>query len=138
MKTKTLFLDFDGVLHPMSASGSELFQNLWMIEQFADLPNFEVVISSSWRFHYPLEALTQRLGKLQPIVVGATGDAVIGKHARHREILGYCVATGIGDWRALDDSQIEFPLAEKRLFKCNPRTGLTMKELNFISGWLKE
>ena len=99
MRTKTLFLDFDGVLHPMSASGSELFQNLWVIEQLADQPNFGIVISSSWRFHYPLQALVENLGRLRTIVRGTTGDAVIDKHARYKEILSYCDAAGVDDCR---------------------------------------
>ncbi len=137
MKTRTLFLDFDGVLHPMSASGSELFQNLWMIEQLADRPNFEIVISSSWRFQYTLQALSKRLGKLRPVVVGATSDAVIGKYARHRETLGYCAAMKISDWRALDDSYMEFPPDENRLIICNPRTGITKKEIDMTCEWLR-
>ena len=72
---KTLFLDFDGVLHCMAQTASRPFDRLELIEPLVDIAPFEIVISSSWRFHFELSEIKGRLGRLRQFVVGTTGDA---------------------------------------------------------------
>ena len=43
---KTIFLDFDGVLHVIQANFEERFSKLYLLEDLAKEFSFEVVISS--------------------------------------------------------------------------------------------
>ena len=50
----------------------------------------QLIISSSWRFHYPLEELRQMLlDGLAHRVVGRTGPALAVKHARYQELKAF-------------------------------------------------
>lgn len=133
---KTLFLDFDGVLHCMAQTASKPFDRLGLIEPLVDVAPFEIVISSSWRFHFELSEIRERLGRLRHFVVGTTGEAVIGRYARHREILEYVRHYRIEDWRALDDAYLEFRENSSELILCDPRVGVSEKEVEALKGWL--
>jgi hypothetical protein len=51
---------------------------------------YQLIISSSWRFHYPLEELRQMpLDGLAHRVVGRTGPALAVKHARYQELKAF-------------------------------------------------
>lgn len=55
-----LFLDFDGVTHPEPCSVESAFCNLPLIESVMrerELRDIDIVISSSWKDHYCLDAL---------------------------------------------------------------------------------
>jgi hypothetical protein len=50
----------------------------------------QLIISSSWRFHYPLEELKQMLTDgLVHRMVGRTGPALAVKHALYQEIKAF-------------------------------------------------
>ena len=133
---KTLFLDFDGVLHGMSQTSARPFERIYLLEPLVDVAPFAIVVSSSWRFHFELSEIRQRLGRLNPLVVGTTGEAIVGRNARHREILSYVQHHQINDWRALDDAYLEFPDDAAGLVLCNPRTGVTEREVRILRDWL--
>ena len=82
MTTSTLFLDFDGVLHSISGYRDEPFCRLPLLEEVLVDADVDIVISSSWRFQYSLEALKDRLGQLGPKVVATTGDPHVGSYPR--------------------------------------------------------
>lgn len=134
---KTLFLDFDGVLHSMAQTATRPFERLALIEPLVDAASFQVVISSSWRFHFELHDICQRLGRLRGLVVGTTGDAVIGRHARYREIQAYVRDYSITDWRALDDAYLEFPDDTPELILCDPRVGVEESGVIRLREWLQ-
>ncbi len=134
---KTLFLDFDGVLHP-TAHGSALFSQLPLLEKVLEGLSCQMVISSSWRFHVDLNQLRKYFSNdLQAKVVGVTGDPYVGAYARFHEINSYVSDNGITDWRALDDSNLEFPKGCPQLIRCNPNTGLSATEVKLIEQWLQ-
>ncbi len=134
---KTLFLDFDGVLHP-TAHGSALFSQLPLLEKALEGLSCQMVISSSWRFHLNLNQLRQHFSNdLQTKVVGVTGDPYVGAYARFHEINAYVSGNGITDWRALDDSYWEFPKGCPQLIRCNPNTGLSVSEVDLVKQWLQ-
>jgi len=133
---KTLFLDFDGVLHCMAQTATKPFSRLILIEPLVDIALFQIVISSSWRFHFELAEIQEQLGRLRPFVVGTTGEAVTGRYARHREILEYVQQHRISDWRALDDAYLEFPENLAELILCDPRLGVSEKEVAALRSWL--
>src|ERR1035437_189613 len=110
-----LFLDFDGVLHGL---GQQVFEHLPRFEAILrDFPQIEVVISSSWRENYSLDALRAFFSEdMQPRIVGTT-PVITAKwppyrrHIRHQEIQDYIVSQGFDTrpWLALDDDMTLFP-----------------------------
>ncbi len=136
---KTLFLDFDGVLHPTLATPKQLFSKATMLVDVIERWQPWVVISSSWRFHFSLEEILSRLPDAVAIQVrGKTGEAHIGKHARWNEIQDYCSRHRTADWRALDDSSFEFPQNCHELIRCDGAIGLTSLEVARIESWLSD
>ena len=119
-----LFLDIDGVLHPGSGLDSGL---MCRAEDLADAiagQEVRIVISSSWRFHRELEKIAGMLPEaISERVIGATGDAYIGRWPRYNEIRNWVAANDpLVDWRALDDARLEFPNPCPPLISCDPRT----------------
>ena len=135
---KTLFLDFDGVLHTMTDMSVSPFGRLPLLADVLVGRPVHIVVSSSWRHHFEWSEIRQKLGVLAPMVVGCTGEAILGVHARYHEILHYAEDHGIADWRALDDAWIEFPEHEKRLILCNPRVGVDVLQLQLLDAWLNQ
>ena len=87
-KEKLLFLDFDGVLHPTHFAGESPFSRAQLLEETLALFSPKIVISSSWRFTHNLEKLQKTIpNHISSLIIGATGQAVIGKHPRFTEIL---------------------------------------------------
>ena len=134
MVDKTLFLDFDGVLHPsISTDFFTKVDLLWSAIQ--DSPP-HIVISSSWRFRHTLKQLKQLLGPdIGKCVIGTTGDAFIGRYARNEEINQWISLHRCTNWIILDDSRFEFPENSPRLLLCNARTGLTDDIADKLKTW---
>ena len=135
---KVVYLDFDGVLHPTRLAIESAFCRVHLLEPLFDNNSVSIVISSSWRFTHKLSALQAKLpSSLAQCVIGVTGDAVIGKHARYQEIIKHAKELEHGSlWCALDDSYWEFPSTCKELIRCNPNTGISSKEIAVLSTWL--
>jgi hypothetical protein len=138
MYPKYLFLDFDGVLHSANQPGV-VFTQVQLLEQALAGSTCQLIISSSWRFHYPLEEIKQMLPEsLAQRVVGRTGPALAVKHARYQEIKAYLDQRGksLANWRALDDAVLEFPQDCEHLILCNPNTGMAKPQIQAVSEWL--
>jgi hypothetical protein len=134
---KTIFLDFDGVLHPVNASKKEYFSLASKLLLAIDGAECEIVISSSWRFHQPFSRLKSYLPKqLETLVVACTGEAFIGQHARYNEIQEYLRHDYVCDWCALDDSFFEYPKNFSRLILCDGVVGLDNLQIQKIKKWL--
>lgn len=137
IRAKTIFLDFDGVLHSTSAGLDAYFSQANLLAEVVKKYRPAVVISSSWRFHYPIVEILQRLPEeISNAVVGCTGEAYIGRHARWNEIKTYCQQHRVMDWVALDDSTFEFPSPCEQLIACNPNIGLSAGQIELLSAWL--
>ncbi len=134
---KTLFLDFDGVLHPTLATPKQLFGLAHLLVEAVDRWNPQIVISSSWRFHFTRQEILSRLpSALATRVRGTTGDAYVGRHARWNEIQAYCRQHPIADWRALDDSAYEFPASCVHLIHCDGARGVMARQIDELNAWL--
>ena len=133
---KTIFLDFDGVLHVIQANFEERFSKLYLLEDLAKNFSFEVVISSTWRLFYDVSSLKVNLKTLGERVVGVTGDSLTGPYARYLEIKAYAEENNILDWRAIDDATQEFPEDENRLIECQPNMGIGEKQIDVLTSWL--
>lgn len=136
---RTLFLDFDGVLHPSFATDGQLFCRMPLLERALESGFCEIVISSSWRFHHPPDKLRSVFPPhLRGLVVGQTGDAAIGAaFPRYREITAYLEHRPATDWRALDDSRFEFPDPCPRLIFCDPGVGIADPQAAALAAWLR-
>jgi len=138
---KLIFLDFDGVLHPNFCHEEHYFSRtgylMAAIDGFKD--DVKVIISSSWRFHWPADVLLQKLpASLAPLLVGFTPEVDPGRHQRYREIHAYLkFRRGHADWRALDDADNEFPKGCRELIRCEGRTGLDDSTVARLRLWLK-
>lgn len=135
---KLLFLDFDGVLHSVEANKQELFCKAPLLSSFLSVNPCEIVISSSWRLHFSLDELKQRL---QPpfasLIVGQTGPREKGLWSRFAEIQNYISKNKPqANWRALDDSVKDFPADCPELIPCDPHEGITAKQIKVLSSWL--
>ena len=138
MNEKVLFLDFDGVLHPTLAQPSALFIHGARLAEVLRPYPVNIVISSSWRFHFSMKEILAKLpDELCDAVIGVTGDAHVGKFARWHEIHRYIKSHRVTDWRALDDSSFEFPLSCKELIACDGSIGVAGPQLDLISSWAR-
>lgn len=136
-----LFLDIDGVLHPIQAEDDELLTQLPLFEDWLRRrPGIEVVISSSWRHSHSLEQLKGLFAPdLRDQVVGVTdlywrwvyeetGEAPLTTaHERELEVLRWLELHGAkgAAWVALDDMPGQFNRTLNHVVACEPRVGLT-------------
>lgn len=110
-----LFLDFDGVLHPVS--GSPPFHPDCMAvlsSSLSEYPDIRIVVTSSWREEKPLSELKSLLGNnLGSRVIGVTPviDEPFMHHVRYHEVQAYLSDTSQPDipWFALDDELGSYP-----------------------------
>lgn len=126
----TLFLDFDGVLHPALCPYEKHFCRRPLFEDVMRRhPAVRIVISSSWRRIHAIDYLRSRFSRdIAERIVGTTQlwepDEPMN---RYQEILAYIGKQRLDGipWLALDDSAFEFPERCANLLLCDSRFGLT-------------
>ncbi len=138
LRLPTIFLDFDGVLHGETEVGSRPFNKLPLLEEALGKTDsdFQIVISSSWRFHYTLDELRGKLGSLKNYVVGVTPEIRPCSDMRYHEILEVVRAYGLEKWIAIDDAFWEFPPDCGNLLRCKPQVGFSFTECRALKEWL--
>lgn len=124
-----LFLDIDGVLHPVSPFNKDVgvFCHLQRFEVvMRDFPEWLIVISSSWREEFSTDVLRSFFSPdIATRVVGVTPIVLAGgKFLREIEIRQYLSSTGqqTAPWIALDDSAHSFQ-DQNNLVLCSSETG---------------
>lgn len=107
MKKVAIFLDFDGVFHPLMGS----------TKHFGDLKNFEAVIkeyfqildidfiiSSSWKNRYSMEEIKSFFSKeIAEKIIGVTEEKGNGDGARYNSAQEFMKNSKYDYWIALDD-----------------------------------
>lgn len=144
-----LFLDFDGVLHPEDAGPDDLFCHVGLLDQaLQDLPQVQIVVSSTWRELHPLNELRASLGPLAPRVIGQ--NPVRPYRVQLPERLwsfvreGECVAWlrenqhPATPWVALDDHAWRFSPHCRNLLLTDSRLGLTPADAERLKKMLRE
>ena len=133
-----LFLDIDGVLHPGSGLDDTRLIHAAALETALHGKSVQVVISSSWRFHHPVEEILADLpAGLAQRVVGATGPAHLGRWARFHEIKAWLERHApLADWRSLDDAVFEFRKPCPQLIACHPQEGFGSRQALELGRWL--
>ncbi len=134
-----LFLDFDGVLHPLDTE-DELFTSLPLLEAvLREASHVEVVISSAWREHHPLDELRGFFGPdLRPRIidvtpVGCDTDDLpleVQAYLRHSECLWWLRQHRPPGtpWLALDDQPGLWGFSCPNLMLIDSSTGLTARD----------
>jgi len=125
-----VFLDFDGVLHPVG--GSTLpFEHLPSFEEFLRKhPEVQVVISSSWRETFGVDYIRETFFSfdVQQQIIGGTPS--LPNCYRYDEVQTHIEQSGYkGDFIVIDDDAGQFPPAWPPLLLCNPSEGLTHEKL---------
>jgi HAD domain in Swiss Army Knife RNA repair proteins len=134
---KILFLDFDGVLHNTNSSNEKIFNKLGLLVEALKEKPCPIVVSSSWRFQYTLDQLKNFLQPLSGLIINTTGAPYVGRFPRYNEIKEYLKEhEPLADWRALDDSFLEFPKPCPELILCKAKTGITHNEIKKLVEWL--
>lgn len=140
-----VFLDFDGVLHPNQATPEQRFQHVDALMDLLDEhPEAELVVSSSWRFHFSWEELQAEVPhRLAARLTAATGQALPGRIQRHAEVSAFvrrleAEGQGARPWCALDDCSWEFPPDCDELIACDGARGIQEPELCRLQGWLSQ
>ena len=131
----TLFLDFDGVTHPLHCHESKHFSCLPAIEAvLREVPDVEVVISSTWRLQYPLEKLRARFSAdIAKRVVDVTPlgwdqqecPDMLWSYPRHAECWQWMRINrwASDNWLAMDDRPFIFRPFFKNVIVTDGRTG---------------
>ena len=118
---KVLFLDFDGVLHPLSSligfemrmkredaiSLGRLFRWAWILEELLVDSNVEIFVHSSWRQFLKEPELLQHLGPVAHRFRGCTELGVGRWEGIQRLVQELNLLPD--EWIVLDDRQSEFP-----------------------------
>ena len=130
-----LFLDFDGVTHPVSAAGRYFrSENIKPVEQAILGLNPRIVISSTWRLDKSLSELKELLGDIiGSCVVGITPefDDPFVHSPRQIEVEMYLEQNGITNipWLAIDDTPA-FYRKDAPLLLTDPAKGFTENDIN--------
>jgi len=153
-----LFLDLDGVLHPQPCPDSDLFSRVPILEDvLRPFPDWEVVISSSWRLQMPLMEIRSHLPEsLAKRVVDITPDGrfesllgrppTLGQHThgvRQIEIEAWLRQHRAGGgWRtryaALDDWPYNFcSPTPPWVVLCDPAVGLDEGRAQRLMEWMR-
>lgn len=136
MTKKTLFLDFDGVLHPYDAAAerdldeANLFCWAKIIEAILDdidnAGRIKIVLSTTWaqRSHWTL-ARNYLPESLKNRVVGGTHPAPVARGVQiELHAMDYRIPET--DWIAIDDDDYNWPTQHlDKLVKCNPHLGIS-------------
>jgi len=138
---KILFLDFDGVLHPLNSKRESLFCNVHYLEKSLEGASCKIVITSNWRLTHSIDAMRELLPqKISELIIGATDIAAGVNHQRFVEIQNYLnmyIDSNPVDWRAIDDTVIHFPSECENLICCDTHSGMGSAEQIQITQWLK-
>lgn len=105
---RLLFLDFDGVLHPVASKPSQCLPFEWLPELTAllsEAPDVEIAVHSSWAERYSLEELREFLGPLGCRLIGAVNPGPKASSI----ILFLRSNKDAVDWLVIDDEADEFP-----------------------------
>lgn len=132
MKT-ALFLDIDGVLHPMSAiqieevgrdmivTGQDQLRWAPILWELIEEVDVQIVVHSSWRHIYRLDEIVRRF----PMPIRDRIFDVTAGAGRYESIVEYVERYRIDRFAVLDDLPSAFPTGWRHLIACDPESGIS-------------
>lgn len=145
-----LFLDFDGVLHPEHCHESKHFSCLPVLEDaLRHLPQWQVVITSTWRLQQPLDQLCSKFSAdIAARVIGDTPrfstlvdvPSTLVSYEREAECHAWLRKNDMFylPWLAVDDRSWLYRPFCKSLFLVNGKAGLTAIEGEQLEGRMRQ
>jgi HAD domain in Swiss Army Knife RNA repair proteins len=124
-----VFLDFDGVMHPVGCDPERHFCQRDLFEEvMREHPDVRIVISSTWRQAYPMAELKRLFSPdIAQRIIGKTPthEDESEEHIRYREIGQVLQNPKVAGarWIAIDDSDFEFPDGCPNLLLCSGERG---------------
>lgn len=127
-----LFLDIDGVMHPMNRSRGVFSQEDCLADVLRDFPHVQIVITSAWRTEHAIASLKGFFKTdLKERIIGVTPDFAgdlqdeSRLYQREKEIEFWLRDEGreFESWIALDDADWLFSPSCRRLLVVDPDTG---------------
>lgn len=135
---RVLFLDFDGVLHHAQGTAVPEFSLAPLLADAMSGRDCDIVVSSTWREHHPVDRLRSFLpASLAARVVDVLGPDHRGPFVRQKNILAWLsTQEPLVEWRALDDAACEFSVGCPELILCDGATGLRGEQCAQLQSWL--
>lgn len=134
-----LFLDFDGVLHPIPCKDKDMLCFIPRLEGvLRDFPHVQVVISSLWRASHDLDGLRAYFSEdIRPRIIGMTpftdimaweseGRFFVQKTRYEEARLWIAQNAYTGPYVSLDDAGNEFPDECLTLIPCESEEGFSI------------
>ena len=123
-----LFLDFDGVLHPLNREDGALSRLPQLEITLRKFNEIDIVISSAWRQEYSLAQLREYFSDdIQKRIIDVTPvlNHLDNRYLRQAEIDLWLRDAGreYEGWIALDDSEWLFPPGCRNLILVDPEVG---------------
>lgn len=131
---RVIFLDFDGVLHPVSALSwfqlrrplrqtiqmARLFRWTWVLDELlVGHEDVQLLVHSTWRLLQDEQTLHEVLGPLAPRFAGRTVGA-----DRYQSIVDALERLPGSQYQILDDHAEQFPHEVEHLIVCDPELGV--------------
>lgn len=147
---RTLFLDIDGVLHPEHCHESQHFCCLPVFEQvLRRTPDWDVVITSTWRLQFPLQDLRARFSHdVAHHIIGVTAKFSqlenvpdsLQAFEREAECNAWLRANDrvVFPWLAIDDRSWLYRPFNRSLFLVDGKTGMTAADAEELIGRLQD
>ena len=141
-----IFLDMDGVLHPVSSPPAQRWSAGHRLSVLLmRYPSVHIVVTSSYRWHLDLEGLRAVFpAPIRARVVGATPmlSPAVGQCElpdRHREVLAWLhgQATGATPWLAIDDDPRHYAAHCEQLYLTDGLIGLSDQDVEVLSERLR-
>jgi len=135
--TRLMFIDFDGVLHPMDEVHRPAGWFRWLpvlADLLAPWPDVRLVIHSSWRYEYSDTELRVLMGPLSSRVFGSVPPL-----PREQAIENFLQANKakVVSHLVLDDDAREFTAGRLNLVLCDSLEGLTQRRVqDRVRHWL--
>lgn len=128
-----LFLDIDGVLHPMSAieieevgretivTGENLLRWVPILWKLIEEVDVQLVVHSSWRHIYRRDEIVRRF----PMPIRDRIFDVTAGAGHYESVIQYVERYRIDRFAVLDDMHSAFPTGWRHLIVCDPELGIS-------------
>lgn len=107
MKKVAIFLDFDGVFHPLMGSTKhfcDLKNFETVMKEYSQILDIDFIISSSWKNRYSIEEIKSFFSKeIAEKIIGFTVEKTTGDGSRYASAQEFMKNSNYDYWLALDD-----------------------------------